>query len=82
MYTDAKIVYNQTMKYEIPLLFHGEGKGVVYGTALRADRKRDGRSVRKMGEQHRGELYTFVDTNIYNVQIAFDMIHKSSGLST
>lgn len=37
------------------------------------------RSVRKMVEMHQGELYTFVDTNIYTVGIAFDLIHKCSG---
>lgn len=37
------------------------------------------RSVRKMVEMHQGELYTFVETNIYTVGIVFDMIHKYSG---
>lgn len=37
------------------------------------------RSVRKMVEMHQGELYTFVETNIYIVGIVFDMIHKYSG---
>ena len=37
------------------------------------------RSVRKMIEMHHGELYTFVETNIYTVQIMFDLIHKYSG---
>lgn len=37
------------------------------------------RSVRKMVEMHQGELYTFVDTNIYTVGIVFDLIHKCSG---
>ena len=37
------------------------------------------RSVRKMVEMHQGELYTFVETNIYTVGILFDMIHKYSG---
>ena len=39
------------------------------------------RSVKRMVELHHGELYTFVDTNIYHVCITFDMIHKYSGLS-
>ena len=37
------------------------------------------RSVRKMVEMNQGELYTFVETNIYTVGIVFDMIHKYSG---
>ena len=37
------------------------------------------RSVRKMVEMHGGELYTFVETNVYTVCIAFDMINKYSG---
>lgn len=36
------------------------------------------RSVRKMVEIRRGELHTFVDTNIYTVCIVFDMIAKYS----
>ena len=36
------------------------------------------RSVRKMVEMHQGELYTFVETNIYTVSIVFDLIHKCS----
>ena len=38
------------------------------------------RSVRKMVEMHQGELYTFVETNIYTVQIIFELIHKYSGV--
>ena len=37
------------------------------------------RSVRKMVEMHGGELYTFVETNVYTVCIAFNMINKYSG---
>lgn len=37
------------------------------------------RSVGRMVEMHHGELYTFEDTNIYTVRIAFDLIHKYSG---
>ena len=36
------------------------------------------RSVRKMVEMHQGELYTFVETNIYTVSIVFELIHKCS----
>ena len=39
------------------------------------------RSARRMVELHHGELYTFVDTNIYHVCITFNMIHKSSACS-
>lgn len=35
-------------------------------------------SVRKMVESCRGELHTFVDTNIYTVCIVIDMIAKYS----
>ena len=38
------------------------------------------RSVRKMVEMHQGELYTFVETNIYTVQIIFELSHKYSGV--
>lgn len=37
------------------------------------------RSVKRMIQMHQGELYTFVETNIYTVQIAFDIFHKYSG---
>lgn len=37
------------------------------------------RSVKRMIQMHHGELYTFVETNIYTVQIAFDIFHKYSG---
>lgn len=39
------------------------------------------RSVSRMMELQGGELYTFADTNRYTVQIAFELIHKCSGLS-
>lgn len=38
------------------------------------------RSVSKMVEMHNGELYTFVEANIYTVQIIFELIHKYSGV--
>ncbi len=37
------------------------------------------RNVKRMIQMHQGELYTFVETNIYTVLIAFDIIHKYSG---
>ena len=53
---------------------------LIRGNAAETESNQIGlRSVRKMVEMHQGELYTFVETNIYTVGIVFDMIYKYSG---
>ena len=43
---------------------------LIRGNAAETESNQIGlRSVRKMVEMHQGELYTFVETNIYTVQI-------------
>ena len=42
---------------------------LIRGNAAETESNQIGlRSVRKMVEMHQGELYTFVETNIYTVQ--------------
>ena len=54
--------------------------GILQADASETESNQIGlRSVRKMVEMHGGELYTFVETNVYTVCIAFDMINKYSG---
>ena len=53
---------------------------LIRGNAAETESNQIGlRSVRKMVEMHGGELYTFVETNVYTVCIAFNMINKYSG---
>lgn len=54
---------------------------LIRGNAAETESNQIGlRSVRKMVEMHQGELYTFVEANIYTVQIIFELIHKYSGV--
>ena len=54
---------------------------LIRGNAAETESNQIGlRSVRKMVEMHQGELYTLVETNIYTVQIIFELIHKYSGV--